>query len=486
MDNFNYAGFNEKYGLNISPDPSIPTNDEVLQEASDEMYYASRENPAWAIPRLEKLIVRYPEETQFLNFLYVAYATIGQTDQARKTLERTMRLHPNYLFGAVNYVLCNSDEQWIRSQGSKLGKHLSLTDWPARTDGTYHHTELLSFERAAIIYLICQGKLKGAKDRINRLLEFGAEEEDIEACIARYQLKMMDKARLRQQNRKKVSRNVEHAVTTGVTSADADKPLTHHEEINDLLSYAPEDLTEQDVDALLALPRESLIEDLRNVLRTGIGHYLQKYEREDWEEMNDEWDDPVFHALYLIGALEATEALPEVLDFLRIDDEAVLDFFGDFTVTYYQPTLFALTKGQLAVLIDYLLEPKNYAFDRSIAVEVLVQIALHFPNRRTEVLEGFRQIWQRTLDDPDDRFFVDTTLTAFVLNGARILRATELLPLAQELEKHDLVDANVIGTVDDVEHEFHRSGEPYAPGTRSRRRSRRPKTSNACAQGWAQ
>lgn len=455
MENFDYAGFKKKYGLNVSPAPLIEANDEALEKASDEMYYESRERPRWAIPRLEKLIARYPEETQFLNFLYVAYATSGQDDLALKTLERTMRSHPNYVFGPVNYVLFKPEDKWILAQGPKLGKNLSLTDWPARADGTYHQTELLAFERAAIIYLVYQGKTKEAKARLNRLLEFGAEQEDLKVCIDHYQLKIIEKSQQRRQNDKKLARYAEHAVTTTVTSADADQPLTHPE-VDDLRNYDLEEMTEQKLDALLALPRKSLITDLRNVLRSSIGHYIQKYELDEWYDLYDECNDPDIHALYLLGALGATEALPEVLDYLRIDEEAVLDIFDDFASTLYQPTLFALAKGQPAVLIDYLLEPKNYHFDRTLAVEVLVQIALHFPNRRAEVLDGFRQIWQRMLDQPNDHFFVDTFLSASILEGARVLRATELLPLAREMEAAHLINTSIAGAVEDIEFEFHR------------------------------
>ncbi len=455
MERFNYAGFKEKYGLNVSPEPVRESNDQALEDASDEMHYASREKPLWAIPRLEKLIAQYPKETQFLNFLYIAYATCGQQEQARKTLERTMRKHPNYLFGPVCYVLLHLEESWVLAHGSKLGKNLSLTDWPVRSDGSYHQTELLAFERAAIIYLVYQNKMKEAKARINRLLEFGTNEEELKICIDHYQLKMIEKARQRHQNSKQLARHVEHAVTSTVTSAYSCQPFTLPA-IEELYHSKIEDMREEKLDALLALPRKSLIADLRNILRTSISHYLQKDEREDWQEIHDEWTFPEVHALYTLAALEATEALTEVLDFLRIDDETVLYAFDDYANTYYQPVLFSLAQKQPSALIDYLLEPKNYHQDRSLVVEVLVQIALYFPSQRAEVLDGFRQVWQRMLNEPTDRFFVDTNLSAYVLEGARVLRATELLPLAREVEAQQLINSTICGLVEDIEFEFHR------------------------------
>lgn len=454
MENFDYAGFEKAYGIIVSPETDPPSQDEAMEEARGEAYHEAREKPYRAIPKLEKLIKKYPDQTSFFNYLFLAYALSGQKDKARQILERTMRLFPDYLFGVANYVPLYPETRWVISQGHKLGKNLSITDWPIRANGTYHTTELLAFERAAIVYLVHQEKYQEAKDRINRLLKFGAEEEDIRPCINLYQLKMTERAVKRQQEQQKMVRRAEHAITTSVSSADTNYTLTHPEVGNFLEIYLDE-MTEEDLAALLALPRESLVADLRKILRAGVAHYQQEYREEAFQE-EEYWHLPVTHALYLLGGLEATEALPEVLDFLRIDEGAMDYFFGNFASTYYYPTLFSLTKRQPAVLVDYLLESKNYTFNRSVAQEVLTQIALHFPNRRALVLEGIRRIWQRMLDQPDDRFFIDTYLTSSLFGNANKLRATELLPLAWKLSEHDLIDPSVAGTVEDVEPEFHR------------------------------
>jgi hypothetical protein len=419
--------------------------------------YDLHSNPLIAVPKLKQLIDEYPEQTALYNYLYVAYAKSGQLDKAEKTLELTIRKFPSYLFGVVNYVLFKQDSSWILRHGPKLGKNLSLTDWPLRDDGTYHSSELLSFERAAIIYLVHLDKLPAAKDRINRLLRYGATEEELKICIDHFHVRSMERGLKRQKQQQQLARTAEHAITATVTSADAEYTLTHPE-LEQLFEVELEEMTEANLNTLLALPRESLVADLRKILRAGLAHYLLSYELEDWEDLDMglymHWHTPVTHALYLLGALEATEALPEVLDFLRIDGEASTYFFGDFKQTNFQPTLFSLTKDRPTVLVDYLLEPKNYLFDRVAALDVLLQIGLHYPSRRATAVEGFRQVWQRMLDQPDDRFFTDTSMAGFVLGKATELRATELLPLAQKLEDRNLINATIAGAVENVAHEF--------------------------------
>lgn len=448
MKAYDFFAFKRKYGISLTDKPKSDIQDPALINELEDLYYASQETPRLAIPRIIKMMSLLPEDTSLNNHLFVAYTKSGQEKKAKEVLENTLKQHPDYLFGPVNYLLFNPTEKWVLAHGPKLGKNLDIHDWPAEIDGKYHFTEFEAFEKAAILYLIYQDKLDEAKDRLNRLLDLGVQEEAIGFHLNAYQKQLI--TGFTQRRVRTEARMISPPV---ISSVDIDALSREfklsHPELDVLIDLNLEEMDEEMLNSILALPRPTLIADLRLLLRQAFIHYAEC----DGND-GDNWFQQPIHALYILGALEASEALPDVLDMLRIG-EHFLDFFtGDYPDIYFQPAFFALAKKETEQLAKYLREPHNFYMDRSLVAETLAQIGLHFPGQRDRVIEIFRDLWEYMLANPTDRTFLDTNFLSATINDVIDLRATSLLPLIRQFFERGWIDENHAGDLLAVEKEI--------------------------------
>jgi hypothetical protein len=93
--------------------------------------------------------------------------------------------------------------------------------------------------------------------------------------------------------------------------------------------------------AILSLPYESLVSDLKLVLKDTI--YRYEYFR-DLADKHEKWSDDLLnfplYALYLLGELKAGEALNDVLETFRQGEEFIEFWYGDFMIDHFwQPLL---------------------------------------------------------------------------------------------------------------------------------------------------
>jgi hypothetical protein len=106
---------------------------------------------------------------------------------------------------------------------------------------------------------------------------------------------------------------------------DWSQPSFHHPDVEKLYQIPSGEERYKEILELQLnqLPRETLIADLRTVLRDMIIRY------EKWREVEEGAPfETMEHALKLLAYSEASEALPYVLDLARMDGESSEHFFG--------------------------------------------------------------------------------------------------------------------------------------------------------------
>ncbi|MFT6000677.1 MAG: hypothetical protein ACI81P_003140, partial [Neolewinella sp.] len=227
------------------------------------------------------------------------------------------------------------------------------------------------------------------------------------------------------------------------------KPELHHPELECLYALLPEDMNETRLKALLQLPRESLISDLRAILRDGL-------ERYDEIARSDLADEALFfpiHAIRLLGILRATETLPEVLDYLRMEEGFFRFWFGDFADSYIMPALYFLSETQLPVLFDYLKEPDIHYFNRAQVEELPAQVLLHQPERREEVVNLYKDLLELLLTT-DQEGVVDSNFITGLAVPVTFTKSTELLPAVRELYHRGLIEDSMQGNLEEIEGAF--------------------------------
>lgn len=97
------------------------------------------------IPRLLKLIRKYPEVNQFRSWLITAYMATDNLEKAKETAERLVFNRPNYFFGKMNLAMIYLEEMELEKLdeilGGKWKSPYALT--PKRE--MFHATEIVCY-----------------------------------------------------------------------------------------------------------------------------------------------------------------------------------------------------------------------------------------------------------------------------------------------------------------------------------------------------
>ncbi|MEI6412594.1 MAG: DUF1186 domain-containing protein, partial [Bacteroidota bacterium] len=220
-------------------------------------------------------------------------------------------------------------------------------------------------------------------------------------------------------------------------------PHFNHPEIENLYRYGF-DLPTDVIEAILQLPRATVIADLEAVLRGAIDRY-DAYQELEWNE-NTQWFP--FHAMLLLGGLRAEESLPLLLEVHRQDGKWIDFWFSDwFWDEMWEPLMWC-GMNRLNDLAEFV-KDNNIAgeYVPSNALEVMAQAALHFPEKREEVVEKLKELFDFYLrKEYTDALRLEVECNVTILASAvDDLKEDSLLPLVEQCYDNDLVDLGMFG-----------------------------------------
>jgi hypothetical protein len=201
---------------------------------------------------------------------------------------------------------------------------------------------------------------------------------------------------------------------------------------------------------ILALPRQTLVEDLKKVILDGITRFNEYAS----EKIDDATQNFVPHAIFLLTELRASESLPTVLQIMRQGRDLFEYWFGDAAEDCLWECLYHLAGNQLSVLSDFLKEPDRYTYSRTIVGTAVAQIALHQPERREEVVEWFRGMFEFFLNEKDNEDISEGDFIGQFVNSVLDFRGKELLPEIEMIYKEDLAWEDINGDFNDVKAEM--------------------------------
>jgi SEC-C motif/Protein of unknown function (DUF1186) len=214
-------------------------------------------------------------------------------------------------------------------------------------------------------------------------------------------------------------------------------PQYQHAEIRWLYEYGL-DMPEEKIEQILALPRLSLIDDLKKVIDDSMARY-EHFSSIEWAEESHNF---LQHALWLLADLKAAEALPHVIHLLRQDKEWTEYWFNDWLTGSHSMAFYHITGDDLSPWANYMKERHVDWYSRCVGGNVICILGYHNPERKAQCLEWFEEVGAYYLehnDDPnlfDDYYFVDS----FLGNWASI-GGTDLPIFKQFYEADMLVEA---------------------------------------------
>ncbi len=399
--------------------------------------------PRKTFKKIVAFVEKHPQTPRAFDILISAYTMLEEYDKGAEVSLKMLRVFPDYIFSRMLHLSQIIDGGNLKLAGELLGPNLSIKDiYPDRTE--FHVNEVGAYELEVIRYLLALDDAEEAEERLNDLFEFAPdsiffkEAQDIfdDYCEGENETFFNSKS---------------ERVRDTENDPDMEEQLKQlqHEQVRVLYEYKMP-IPWQSMSDVLALPRESLVQDLVWVL-TNSKEYSDFY----LEEIEG---NPVLHSIFILGELKATESLPVVIDFLRLDGDALENWFGDHLSESLWWYFYQMAEQNPELLKDALIDKDLNCYSKGALLHALTQLALHHPdlNERIAALFEFTFIYYLQFDIEHKE--VDTDFLSFTLCDLCESGLSELVPSWERLFEKDFVDESICGDLEEYKIDLKRIG----------------------------
>jgi|GEM_PF-304756 len=214
--------------------------------------------------------------------------------------------------------------------------------------------------------------------------------------------------------------------STPIIPIFSQKPQFNHPEV-ELLYHVSCDIDRTKLHEIMALPRKTLIEDMETILKDSIlrqPHFLQ------FEEDESRTSFPL-HALYILSALQAEEASGTILYFVNQWKKVYEYDVIDTSIDDFWEFLYWICQNRLNLLKEIILNADNDEFLRIAALEAALQIALHQPDRKQEIIQWQTEVLESFLENINNRKIFHPILFESLLLDLISIGDSSILPLVK-------------------------------------------------------
>jgi tetratricopeptide (TPR) repeat protein len=389
------------------------------------------------IRKIDKLSKEHPNLPQLRNYLTVAYKEIGQYDKAVKINEELMKDFPHYLHARLNAANFCFFKGQPEEALEYLGNNLDIKEmYPERDE--FHFSEVQSFYYTTVLYAIAKEDLALVENRFEFYKSLDQENpriEKLENQILNLRYSLLVK---RRENLKEVFGDFNGRPIPEIQNVQL--PKFHHQEIWRLYEVGF-DNTVDSIKELLQLPRKTLVEDLELVLVDAVNRYVELSE-EGWDIKKHTF---LLHALFLLRELNSEESLSKIKEVLSFDKEMIEFYFGDDLCEIVWLVLFDLGKNQLSELEEYLYRSEVHTFTKTEFAAALVQLAIHYPEKKQEIIQILKRLFEYLLDDTIEKRPIDPIFLGIAISDLVYFSIDDVVPLIKELFDKGYVDLDIMG-----------------------------------------
>lgn len=408
------------------------------------------------IRKLERLIEKHPEVIAFRNHLVVCHSVNGNHKMVREMTFKMLENLPDYDFAKFGVVETLIKEKDYDGASKILGETRKVEGF--FKDEIIHVSAFRAFQILAAEIDTEEGKLDSAEERLNLVEELEPNKKDL---IKKYRypiiLKRLEDSMAQRADAEKMRREVTSFPT--VVFEETDEAVTLHHS-TELSSFYDTDWGElpDNFEQILALPRESLIQDLENILIDSIQRSAFFEEEED-----ESLTSFPLHAIHFLGYLESENSLDTILNIFRQGDDFLDLWYNEFTKDLFLPVLFkvAKTKKEWHKLAQFLLEENVHSEPKSIVTDVLKELILAEKMPREQGLSLFQSTIEYVFKNIGNDDFLDTMFISSMISDIVDARLVELLPLLKQLYDNNLVDKVWAGKYEFVEKEIEKEIQDY-------------------------
>ena len=414
-----HDAFNEKYGL-------TPALWSILDKYRSDI--GNKHNLSLAILELRKLVNKYPAIPHFKNSLASAYLANKQKEQYYEIVQQIIPAFPDYTMSR-----CGLAHQYLSAKqpdkaSELLGKNLDLNELYPGRNRQFMELEVIHYHTAVVFYLMKTNNLPEAQkhfEYIENLSPFSVNIHELRQNMLLLTLEFFKDNPRKVKTVEVIAEQVEHADKM----PDFENPVI-------IRLYLHRDMiAREDIRLLMALPRESLIRDLEKVLIDSIARF--DYFKDTAEKYKT---DAPFHALYLLSALQAEEALDTLFTVMRQDKDYYNFWFGDVLTEEFWQFIYNMGQNRSDRLLDFIKEPNRYKYIRTSIDFTMKQIAFRQQERKEEVVSWFVEALQYMLDHQNDDGIFDSTVYKFLFGDLLRVAEKKHLPVILPLYDEQLVE----------------------------------------------
>ena len=444
--------FNQRFfelrGIKVTDDPIIEESEKHLSKQLD--HWAKRSldiknaTPS-SVLELKNIIEKKPTVPAFKNFLYTTLVLQKRDTEALIVLEDTLAKHPDYIFAKLNKA-----GELMRAGNLNKAAAMLVEPYDVRNiekDEIIHESPFKNYYRMAFEIEYNREDLEKAEAMHRILFEYNKKDSLVESLAHKIiELRLRKNPMFNRPDNLKEVEPIAKPLRKSFLSDSEGKPVFNHPEINAFYQYSSENIPRNVVEKILALPRTTLIQDLEHAFLDMVLRW-DYYQETDFEEETHSFG---IHALYFLTELRAYESLESIFDFFRQDEEISEYWFSDVIDHFFAVPFYILGEKQLDVLKAFVLEKNILSWDRSRATETMAQIALQQPERRTEIIECFRDIMNVFIKNPTDESIIDSSFLGSMMWDLTKVSAIELEEEIKTIFDTIPVDVSVAGNLEDI------------------------------------
>jgi Protein of unknown function (DUF1186) len=419
-----------------------PAEQQIMQKSYNYFSDGKKATPQY-IKSLEDAVEKYPLNQTFKNYLATAYK-VTQNDEAHlKIALQTVEQHPDYFFGKAVLAEIYLEEERFEEAAALMENFSDIgVIYPDRR--VFHVSEVKMFNILAAEYFALIDDREQMDIRL-KMLKKVADKGEFRAIESRVQMMNLTAGLKRMQERQKSVKTIDGNFR-GKEEQTAEAPVFKNHLIEELY-HQDFTLGEGIITAILALPRESLIEDLEKVLEDAINRY-DFFVESGWDEKGSNF--PI-HAIMLLGELKSYESLPHILNFLKQGSEFVDFWFGDIIGSFLLRTIYELGKEELGQIEAFMKEPDVFWICKNTVSNILKNIAELDASKRAEVRNVFENLLDFFWEKQHDEAICDHSVISSIIYDMAHLQITGLEDSMKRFYDAKLIDINMNGDWGQIE-----------------------------------
>jgi len=260
----------------------------------------------------------------------------------------------------------------------------------------------------------------------------------------------------------KIVPDMEYSYSGGSYPSEAE---LNYPEVERIVMKQTEDISDDEMEYVLLLPKDKVREDLHNLILRELGRQWGKDYGELQDDTENNWCVVGNANMFLTRVGTVQDTLPVVLETMRQSQDFFEFNFSDCNDLLLDPVLFVLIKDNPRLLMPFLLEEGLSYSSKMIALELLEHIAIHIPQVRQDIVDMTVEVLEEYKIDLPVRKICDGAVVGFAIGILVGCGAVEHLPLIEELYETGLVDEFCEGHIEEVRESILslREGLPLPP-----------------------